>query len=61
MRSFTIVVTDNDTGASYDHTLHVDEKVPPDMLARDFLQAFYRAGLFHSERTGICPGAAADD
>jgi hypothetical protein len=58
-RSFTIVVTDNDTGDSYDHTIHVDRAIPPGLLYKDFIDGLNKAAQFH-ERGGICPGVMED-
>lgn len=54
-RSFTIVVTDNDTGQSYDHTIIVDRAISPELLHQDFIRGLELAALFHSQ-SGICPG-----
>ena len=58
-RSFTIGVTDNDSGESYDHTIHVDRAVPPGLLYKDFIDGLMKAAWFH-ERGGICPGVMED-
>lgn len=53
--SFTIVVTDNETGKSYDHTITVDRGIPPDKLYQEFLRGLQDAALFYGQ-SGICPG-----
>ena len=58
IRSFTIDVTDNDTGKSYDYTIQVDRAIPPETLAKDFMRAMETMAWFHSQ-SGICPGKEA--
>lgn len=60
MRSFTIVVTDNDTGASYDHTIMVDRAVSPEMLGMMFNEALTKMAMGHAQG-GICPGQEEPD
>ena len=57
IRSFTIDVTDNDTGKSYDYTLQVDRAIPPERLAKDFMLAMQVMAWHHSQ-DGVCPGEA---
>ena len=53
--SFTIIVTDNDTGQSYDASITVDRTIPPEAMYRDFLNGLMQAVTYFAQ-SGICPG-----